>query len=232
MYFAIGGRARIGPLPRDLPGGKVDRRASRPTRRISRPRDLRQTLEALHRTARPRRVARPRHPGPGPVVRYAARIAVEWQDPSRWRQKALTETDPHKAIAALVALSRVSGRDKSHRKASDPGPPIPPCKARSWTPWTRSTRRAWAAPNRADLLRRCRAGVHTPGTAGRAGLRPVDREVRSRFPLAGRGGRPAALAEILAYLQAPTAAAKLMAALREAPTQEEQIPLRPRLSAD
>ena len=31
------------------------------------------------------------------------------------------------------------------------------------------------------------------------------------------------LAEILAYLQAPTAAAKIMAALREAPTQEEQI---------
>ena len=31
------------------------------------------------------------------------------------------------------------------------------------------------------------------------------------------------LAELLVYLEAPTAAAKIMAALREAPTQEEQI---------
>src|SRR5262249_37733438 len=56
------------------------------------------------------------------AMRFAARIALEWQDPSDWRQKALEEKNPRKSIASLVALSRVSSRDQFHRKPTDPQP--------------------------------------------------------------------------------------------------------------
>ena len=39
-------------------------------------------------------------------VRSAARIAIEHQDPSLWRARALAEKDPQAAILALVALAR------------------------------------------------------------------------------------------------------------------------------
>ena len=56
------------------------------------------------------------------ALRYAARVALEWQDPAEWREKALSEKDPRKAIAALVALARVSQKDEFHRKPTDPKP--------------------------------------------------------------------------------------------------------------
>jgi len=39
------------------------------------------------------------------AIRYAARVALEWQDPSQWRSRALEEKEPRKAIAALAALA-------------------------------------------------------------------------------------------------------------------------------
>jgi hypothetical protein len=43
-------------------------------------------------------------------LRYAARIAIEWQPISQWQEKALNETRPTAAINALVALIRANAQ--------------------------------------------------------------------------------------------------------------------------
>src|SRR5207244_4486194 len=57
-------------------------------------------------------------------VRFAARVAIEHQDPQTWQERALKETDPARAIAALLALVRATSQDPFHhpRKAGDPVP--------------------------------------------------------------------------------------------------------------
>ena len=65
-------------------------------------------LEQFHGHADPQAVdaAWPSLGADEPFLRYAARIAVEWQPVAQWRQRALAETDPQRAVTALLALAR------------------------------------------------------------------------------------------------------------------------------
>ena len=40
-------------------------------------------------------------------LRYAARIAIEWQDPKTWADKAYNETNDIAAIHSLLGLARL-----------------------------------------------------------------------------------------------------------------------------
>ena len=223
MYLAVGGRGAQSALYRvTYTGGEVGS-ASPPDPRAQRTRDLRRKLERFHG-----------HPDAAAVeavwpylgdqdraIRYAARVALEWQDPSQWREKALGEPDPRKAIAALVALARVSGRDELHRKPTDPTPD-PALQGRilaalDGIDWSRL-----GPPDRVDLLRAYSLAFMRLGRPDDEACRRLIAKFDPLFP-ARAVEVDFLLAEILAYLQAPTAAAKIMAALREAPTQEEQI---------
>src|SRR5262249_40880256 len=95
-----------------------------PDTRFQAQRDLRHKLEAFHGRKDPTAIKTvwPYLSDQDRALRNAARIALEWQDVSEWRRKALKEKDPRKAIAALVALIRVSGNDKIHHKQNDPAP--------------------------------------------------------------------------------------------------------------
>ena len=44
-------------------------------------------------------------------LRYAARIAIEWQDPATWMEKAWSEKDDRTAIHALLGLARCDVED-------------------------------------------------------------------------------------------------------------------------
>ena len=44
-------------------------------------------------------------------VRYAARVAIEKQNPADWADKALAETKPQAVIEAMVALARIGKKD-------------------------------------------------------------------------------------------------------------------------
>ncbi len=46
-------------------------------------------------------------------VRYAARVALEFQDVNSWRQRALASTDPRTAIQAMIALARQGSQSDS-----------------------------------------------------------------------------------------------------------------------
>jgi putative heme-binding domain-containing protein len=223
MYLAVGGRGAQSALYRvTYTGGDVDS-VSNADPEAQAQRELRRKLESHHG-----------HPDAGAVeaiwpylahkdraIRFAARIALEWQERAQWQQKALSEPEPRKAIAALVALARTSGRDKLHRKPSDPQPDpvlrgriLAALDAIDWSRLGRS--------DRVDLLRAYSLAFMRLGRPDEEACRRLAAKFEPLFP-ARAVEVDSLLAEVLAYLQAPTAAPKIMAALREATTQEEKI---------
>jgi putative heme-binding domain-containing protein len=223
MYLAVGGRGAQSALYRvTYVGGEVGS-PSQPDLQARAQRDLRRKLEGYHghRDASAVDAVWPYLEDQDRAIRFAARVALEWQNPAHWQQKALSETDPRKAIAALVALARVSGRDKPHRKPTDPMPD-PTLLGRILAALDRIDWSRLARPDRVDLLRAYSLAFTRLGRPDDAACQRLAARLAPRFP-ARALEVDLLLAEVLAYLQAPTAAAKIMAALREAPTQEEQI---------
>ena len=122
MYFAVGGRKTQSALYRVTYVGKESTAPSRGDNRLAKQRDQRHKLESLHGHQDPKAVreAWPFLGHKDRALRYAARVALEWQNPDEWREKALGEKSPRIAIGALVALARVSSKDQFHRKPADP----------------------------------------------------------------------------------------------------------------
>src|SRR6185437_13980378 len=136
-----------------------------------------------------------------------ARVALEWQDARTWQERALNETDPAAAMTALLALARVGDRSLQARQLA----------ALDRIDWKRLN-----DPQRVDLLRIyaltfIRMGAPDPSTIARAIAR-----FDPHFPSGDRilNGE---LCRMLVYLQAPDAAAKSIALMEKAPTQEEQL---------
>ncbi|MDG3008231.1 family 16 glycoside hydrolase [Paludisphaera mucosa] len=222
MYLAVGGRGAQSALYRvTYVGGEVPQPI--PVQPGSTMRDLRRKLEGYHGHADAAAIdaAWPYLSDQDRAIRYAARIALEWQDPATWRTKALKESDPRKAIAALVALCRDSGKDEPHRKADDPRPD--PAlqgeilKALDSIDWSSLGRM-----DRVDLLRAYALAFTRLGRPDEEAARRLAARLDAFFPSKAVES-DYLLAEILSYLQAPTAAPKIMAALRDALTQEEKV---------
>jgi putative heme-binding domain-containing protein len=223
MYFAVGGRGTKSGLYRVTYIGGEASAPSPPDPNARTQRELRRTLEVYHgrRDAAAVKAVWPYLADADRAIRYAARVALEFQDPADWQQKALHEPDPRKAIAALVSLARVSGRDEPHRKPGDAAPdPVLRggiLAALDAIDWSRL-----GAPDRVDLLRAYSLAFLRQGRPDDPACRRLAARFTALFP-ARASDVDFLLAEILVYLQAPAAAAKVMAALREASTQEEQI---------
>lgn len=109
MYFAVGGRRTQSGLYRvTYIGGE----STEPAKPLPLPSEftLRRELEKLHddgtgpeaiEKAWSHLASKDRH------VRYAARVAIERQPVSAWKDKALTEKDPQALIEAMIALARM-----------------------------------------------------------------------------------------------------------------------------
>ncbi|HMO65732.1 MAG TPA: heme-binding protein, partial [Verrucomicrobiota bacterium] len=223
MYFAIGGRRTQSALYRVTYTGAESTAPVKRLPAVNRDHALRRQLEAFHGRPDPQAVSRAwRHLGSGdPYLRHAARTAVEWQPAAEWRDRALKEKDPQAAITALIALARVSGRDEPHRRPGDPAPD-PALHAQ-----------ILAALDRLDFAR-LKADLHPQPLPAHSlaftRFAPPDESTRQRliakfeplFPTRSRelNGE---LAGLLVYLESPNAAARLVAALAAAPTQEEQM---------
>ncbi len=223
MYFAVGGRRTQSALYRVTYVGHESTAPSAGDSRFRAQRDLRRRLESFHGRQDAKAVATvwPYLADPDRALRYAARVALEWQDRAQWRDRALSESDVRTAIAALVALARVSGKDELHRQETDPKPD-PALQGRMLAALDRI---AWSKLSHNDRLDWLRAHALVFTRLG-----PPDEATRQRLiarldPLLPAPSRElnAELCQILVYLQAPSAAPKIMALLRTALTQEEQV---------
>ena len=223
MYFTIGGRRVQSGLYRVTYVGKESTELVATKPAINEATKLRRSLEVFHGKQDPKAIALawPNLAHEDRFIRWAARIAIEHQPVASWTDLALTEHDPTIKAEALLALSRVTGVCPQHR--NDATPPVDTAM-------------------RAKLLEAILAiDMHSLNADTQLTLQRTIQIVLNRF------GRPDApiqeklvatidplfpsesadlnwlLCETLAYLQSPTVAAKTMALIEIAPTQEEQV---------
>jgi putative heme-binding domain-containing protein len=223
MYFAVGGRKTQSSLYRVTYVGKESTAPSKGGDAGAKERALRHSLEAFHGKKDPKAVeaAWPYLAHPDRYIRFAARVALEHQDPAEWRERALSEADAGKAIAALLALVRVSADDPLHRKPSAP-PVDRMLRAQVFGALLRLDWAKLSDEQRLDLLRVVHVALNRMG--------PVDSELRldllDRFvrvyPSPSRE-QNAELCALLVYLRAPRVVEKTLKLMAGAPTQEEQM---------
>ncbi|MFZ4764029.1 MAG: c-type cytochrome [Roseimicrobium sp.] len=109
MYFAMGGRRTQSGLYRVTYVGDESTKPAKP-QKLPAEFAIRRELDKLHddgtgpeaiEKAWPHLASKDRH------VRYAARVAIERQPVSAWKEKALAEKEPQALIEAMIALSRL-----------------------------------------------------------------------------------------------------------------------------
>src|SRR5437667_997881 len=223
IYFAVGGRKTQSALYRVSYVGKESTAPSKSDNHFAKERELRHKLEGFHGHKDPK-AAKEAWSYLGHkdrALRYAARVALEWQDPAEWREKALEEREPRTAIAALVALARVSNNDQFHRKSGDPQP-APGLQTRILVALDRIELSKLGAGDQLDLMRAYALAFTRLGRPDEATRQRMIAKFDPLFPAQSRELNTE-LCQMLVYIEAPGAATKLMAALRSAPTQEEQL---------
>jgi putative heme-binding domain-containing protein len=225
LYFITGGRGTQSGLYRVTYAGQEP---TDPIQGGSAPgplHALRRRLEAWHGREDPRAVdaAWPYLGHPDRFVRFAARVAIEHQDPGHWQQRALHEPDPAAAVNALLALVRVVGQDPvTHpRKLSDP---VPGAEKRA--PILAALERI-DCQGLSDALLGDLVRVHTVlfnrlGGPDRADRDRLLRRFEPLFP-ARTFELNADLCQLLVYLESPHVAERALRLLAAAPSQEEQI---------
>jgi putative heme-binding domain-containing protein len=225
MYFAIGGRKVQSGLYRVTYVGSESTAPVHTKPAITEEAALRRRLEAFHGKPDPRAVAeawayldhRDR------FVRWAARTAIEFQDPATWAEKALAEPNPAKRLEALLALVRAAGIDPAHRKPSDP-PVNHALGAKILAALEPIAWNALTQEQQITLVRIYEIDFVRFGRPESADVARILAQLDPHFP-AATGALNWVLCETLVYLQSPTIADKAVALLQQAPTQEEQMEL-------
>ena len=151
-----------------------------------------------------------------PAIRYAARTAIEWQPVATWRDRALNETNPQRAIEAVVALSRVTGRDEYHRAPDFPAPDKQ-LQSRMFATLDRIDWKSQTVQDKLDILRAYHLAMIRLGSPDEATRQRLIAKFDPFLPAPHRELNWE-LAETLIYLEAPSAATKVMALLRDAPS--------------
>jgi len=154
-------------------------------------------------------------------LRYAARVAIEHQDVSRWRDIALAQKNPTAAITWLLALVRVSAADPFHKKPSDP-PADPALRKQIVEALCRIEWDKLENWQRLELLRVYQVLFNRFGHPSEEERKLVLEKLNEKFP-AGDRLVNGDLCQVLVYLEAPDIAPRTMKLLASAPTQEEQI---------
>ncbi len=152
-------------------------------------------------------------------IRWAALTAIQHQPLAQWKDKALNEPDPSKRTLLLLGLCKVAADDPAN------GEPRPVDKELAQAVYKSLLEVDWERLDHTDKLTLLRAYQVALVRLGKPGPRRVEQiiaQLDPRFP-APDFEQNWLLCETLAYLQAPGTAAKGMALLESAATQEEQI---------
>ncbi len=225
LYFTIGGRKTQSGLYRVTYTGKESTEPSKGGPAPGPLHELRHKLEAIHghKDAKAVDVAWPQLSHEDRYIRYAARTALEFQEPKEWQDRALKETDPVKAIAALLALARATALDPFHHPRK-PGDPIPGRDLQE--PILEALDRIDFAKltetQKLDMMRVYGVLFNRTGKPEEEARARLVKHFDPFFPAKGREVN-AELCQLLVYLEAPSVAAKALKLMAEAPTQEEQI---------
>ena len=223
MYFAIGGRRVQSGLYRVTYVGNESTAPADPTPTKSAARDLRRSLEAFHgkqdAAAIPAAWKHLSHEDR--FIRYAARTAIEHQPVEQWADKAISETDAAKKPEALLALARVAGVCPQHRGEDFAGVDTQ-MRTKILDAIVSTDPKSLTQDQQLALQRTLQVTLNRFGRPEQAMIdRLVDR-FDPMFP-AETPEMNWLLCETLAYLQSPTVAAKAIALIESAPTQEEQM---------
>jgi putative heme-binding domain-containing protein len=226
MYFAVGGRNTQSGLYRVSYAGDE---STAPAESGEGPafaaaRDLRHTLEAFHghKDSKAIEAVWPYLGHPDRFIRWAARVAVEFQDPAMWRDRALAESSsPEASLNALLALAQVSAKDPAHRELGDPEPDTA-LRAQILAALDRIAWDRLDHAQRLDLVRVYQVVLNRFGRPDDATVARLILRFDTHYPARSRELNTE-LAPLLVYLQAPDAAAKTVGLLERALTQEEQI---------
>ena len=110
MYFCVGGRGGQSYLYRIAYTGSESTELSKldTTSKHAKARATRRMLESFHGgpNVKAMDAAWPHLASEDYHIRYAARIAIEWQDPKSWAEKAYSEKNDVAAIHGLLGLAR------------------------------------------------------------------------------------------------------------------------------
>ncbi len=222
MYFAIGGRKTTSGLYR------VTYTGSEPTAPVGlaiASNESRKLLESFHGHADPKAVETlwPFLSNPDRFVRYAARVALEFQEPGTWRDRALEETNPIASTEALLALIHVSASDPAHRPTDAPAPD----KALGQRILQSLARLDWQNlpyARKLDVLRVVEVLFNRFGPPEEDVAAHIIAELDKAYPAKGRELN-VEICNLMVYLKAPSVAATTLKLIEAAPTQEEQMDL-------
>lgn len=238
MYFAIGGRRVQSGLYKVTYGGEESTAPVDASNAAGAElRAIRRSLEDLHVGDHPDAVEKawPYLAHSDRVIRYAARTAIEHRPVAEWKERALNETNVNASIEALLALARAHERaSKNPQEAFDTPVPnwnedvpakdaeIASLQAAAFESLGRLADAELTYDQKLAAVRVVQLTLLRFGQPTAELRNDLIDALSPRLPAAGQELNTMLL-EILVYLQAPAAAAKGVALLEKAPSQEEQI---------
>ncbi len=223
MYFTIGGRRVQSGLYRVTYVGDESTELVDAAAATTDAMKTRRSLESFHGRQDPRAVgAAWKHLSHNDrFIRFAARTAIEHQPVETWAHQALTESDPKKQVVALLALARVTGVCPLHR--TDSTPPVDTAmRDKLLAAVLAIDLSKLDATSQLTLQRTIQIILSRFGRPDDATIHKLVDALDPLFP-AEAAELNWLLCETLAWLQSPSVAAKAMALIQSAPTQEEQV---------
>jgi putative heme-binding domain-containing protein len=213
MYFAIGGRRVQSGLYRVTYKGKENTTPVK-MEAFSLPlHELRKSIELFHGKTDPKAVAKvwPHLGHEDRYIRSAARTALEHQEVAEWKEKAFNESNAMAQFEALLALVRVESGNKDgfFRDAI-------------FQILLRRDYGKLTAEERLAYVRLIQIALNRLGDPAKPILNAIAAKLDASYP-ADSFEENWLLTETLAYLQSPNTAAKAIALIEAAPSQEPQM---------
>ncbi len=210
MYFITGGRGTQSGLYRVSYTGREQQKTRVPPANVKdiEARAIRRQLESFygHKDLFALDYAWPYLSSPDRSLRYAARIAIEWQDVAQWKGRALAETNVDAGLTALLALARCGGKETQRDLL---------LALRKFPLDSLSLER------QLDKLRVIELSFIRQGKPESDLARLAIEKLNQHYP-ADNEFLNRELSQLLIFLEAPDVVTKTLALLDKAPTQEEQ----------
>lgn len=227
MYFTIGGRRVQSGLYRVTYAGKetttpVPEAAGTGPDSAFKLRDLQHQISAFHGRQDPKAVAFvwPHLSHADRYIRAAARTALEHQPIAEWEAKALAETNATAQLEALLALARATGVCPTHRTPDHTVNTA--MRDKLWAALLQQDFKKLTPEQRLAHTRLVQIVLHRFGNPDEATVAAIIANLDPSYP-ADTFELNWLLTETLAYLQAPNTAAKGMALIAAAESQEPQV---------